>query len=239
MAVTIICRIKNNPMNSLSPNDDGRRTSPRKSACRMPHYLSRESNKEKVGKGVKKPGRGVNEWAVAEESEMSLSSDSVRSIQPRKKSRGTTVKEKGGKGVKKLGGGVNKCAVAEESELSSSSGSVSSIQPRKKSRGTTVGQMSGGTRTVRVSREVKVAKEKKSKMGASALKGKKTQEYRSDYFSSSSDDSSDDSTQKATKGNHSIKDLLEKIEEKDKVIRLLNLKLSHAKVTSRMNKTKV
>jgi len=239
MAVTIICRIKNNPMNSLSPNDDGRRTSPRKSACRMPHYLSRESNKEKVGKGVKKPGRGVNEWAVAEESEMSLSSDSVRSIQPRKKSRGTTVKEKGGKGVKKLGGGVNKCAVAEESELSSSSGNVSSIQPRKKSRGTTVGQMSGGTRRVRVSREVKVVKEKKSKFGASALKGKKTEEYRSDDFSSSSDDSSDDSTQKATKGNHSIKDLLEKIEEKDKVIRLLNLKLSHAKVTSRMNKTKV
>ena len=118
---------KKNPLKSGSPNDDARRTSPRKSAGRMPHYLARESNEEK-----------------------------------------------GGKGVKKSGGGVNKRAVAEESELSSSSGSVSSIQPRKKSRGTTVGQMSGGTRTVRVSREVKVAKEKKSKMGASALKGKKT-----------------------------------------------------------------
>ena len=38
---------------------------------------------------------------------------------------------------------------------------------------------------------------------------------------------------------HSIKDLLEKIEEKDKMIRSLNLKLSNAKVTSGMNKTKV
>ena len=35
-----------------------------------------------------------------------------------------------------------------------------------------------------------------------------------------------------TKGNHSIKDLLEKIEEKDKMIGSLNLKLSNAKVTS-------
>jgi hypothetical protein len=99
--------------------------------------------------------------------------------------------------------------------------------------------MSGGTRAVRVSREVKVAKEKKAKIRASAVKGKKTPEYRSDDFSSLSDDSSDDSTQKATKGNHSIKDLLEKIEEKDKMIGSLNLKLSNAKVTSRMNKTKV
>jgi len=32
MAATIICPIKKNPMNSLSPKDDGRRTSPRKSA---------------------------------------------------------------------------------------------------------------------------------------------------------------------------------------------------------------
>ena len=99
--------------------------------------------------------------------------------------------------------------------------------------------MSGVKRTVRDSRAVKVAKGKKSKIGASAVKGKKTPEYRSDDFSSSSDDSSDDSTQKATKGNHSIKDLLEKIEEKDKMIRSLNLKLSNAKVISRMNKTKV
>jgi hypothetical protein len=167
---------------------DARRTSPRKSAGRMPHYLARESNEEM-----------------------------------------------GWKGLKKSGGGVNKRAGAEESELSSSSDSVPSIQPRKKSRGTTVGQMSGGTRTVRVSRAVKVAKGKKSSTGASAVKGKKTPEYRSDDFSSSSNDL----TQKATKGNHSIKDLLEKIEEKDKMIRSLNLKLSNAKVTSRMNKTKV
>ena len=124
MAVTIICRIKNNPMNSESPNNDARRTSPRKSAGRMPNYLARESNKEK-----------------------------------------------GGKGVKKSGGGVNKRAVAEESELSSSSDSAGSIQPRKKSRGTTVGRMSGGTRTVRVSRAEKVAKGKKSKKRCKCCEG--------------------------------------------------------------------
>ena len=139
MTVTIICPIKKNPMKSGSPNDDARSSSPRKSAGRMPHYLARESNEEKVGKGVKKSGGGVSKRAVAEESELSSSSDSVRSIQPRKKSRGTTVKEKGGKGVKKSGGGVNKRAVAEESELSSLSDSVGSIQPRKKLRGTKVG----------------------------------------------------------------------------------------------------
>jgi len=144
------------------------------------------------------------------------------------------------KGAKKSGGGLNKWAAVKESESSSSSGdddsdSVASVQPRKKSRGTTVGQMSGGTRSVGVSRGAKVAKGKKSSTGASAVKGKKRPDYRSDDFSSLSDDS----TQKATKGKHSIKDLLKKIEEKDKMIRLLDLKLSNAKVTSRMNKTKV
>ena len=84
-------------MNSLSPNNDARRTSPRKSAGRRPHYLAREANEEKGGKGVKKSGSGVNKWAVAEESELSSSSDSVGSIQPRKKSRRTTAEEKGGK----------------------------------------------------------------------------------------------------------------------------------------------
>jgi hypothetical protein len=68
------------PMSSLSPNDDARRTSPRKSAGRMPHYLARESNEEKGGKGVKKSGGGVNKRAVAEESELSSPSDSVGSI---------------------------------------------------------------------------------------------------------------------------------------------------------------
>jgi len=41
------------------------------------------------------------------------------------------------------------------------------------------------------------------------------------------------------KGKHSIKDLLKMIEEKDKIIRPLDLKLSQQRVTSRMNKTKV
>ena len=49
--------------------------------------------------------------------------------------------------------------------------------------------------------------------------GCQLQDYKSDDFSSSSDDS----TQKATKGKHSIKDLLKKIEEKDTMIRSLNL----------------
>jgi hypothetical protein len=149
--------------------------------------------------------------------------------------------QKGVKGAKKSGGGVNNRAAAKESELSSlsddDSNSVASVQPRKKSRGSTVGQMSGGTTTtsVRVSRGANVAKRKKSSTGASAAKGKTSPDYRSDDFSSSSDDS----TQKETKKKHSIKDLLNKIEEKDKMIRSLDLKLSKAKVTTRMNKTKV
>jgi hypothetical protein len=40
-------------------------------------------------------------------------------------------------------------------------------------------------------------------------------------------------------GEHSIKILLEKIKEKDKIIRSLELELSKSKVTTRMNKTKV
>ena len=87
----------------------------------------------------------------------------------------------------------------------------------------------------RHTRGAKVVKEMKSSTRASPAKGKKTPDYRSDEFSFSSDDS----TQKAMKGKHSIKDLLEKMKEKDNIIRLLDLKLSNAKVTSRMNKAKV
>ena len=184
-------------MSSLSPNDDARRTSPRKSAGQMPsHYLARETNERKGVKGAKKLGVGLKKrTAAAKQSESSSSNDD-------------------------------------------DGDSDKSVQPRKKSRGTTVGQMSGGTRSLRVSRGAKVAKGKKSSTGASAAKGKKTPEYRSDDFSSSGDDS--DSTHKSTTGKHSVKDLLEKIKEKDEIIRSLNLKLlSNSKVTSRMNKTKV
>jgi hypothetical protein len=97
--------------------------------------------------------------------------------------------------------------------------------------------MRGEKRSHGVSRGAKVAKGKKSSTNASAVKGKKTPEYRSDDFSSSGDDS--DSTHKSRTGKHSVKDLLEKIKEKDEMIRSLNLKLSNSKVTSRMNKTKV
>jgi len=80
-------------MSSLSPNDDARRTRPRKSAGQMPHYLAWESNEQKGVKRAKKSGVGLNKWAVAEESESLASSnddsDSIVSVQPRKKSRGT------------------------------------------------------------------------------------------------------------------------------------------------------
>ena len=78
----------------------------------------------------------------------------------------------------------------------------------------------------------KVAKVTKPRTGA---KGKKTLDYESDDFSLSSDDS----TPKATMGKPSVKELLKKIEEKDKMIRSLESELSKSKVTSRMNKTKV
>ena len=51
MSVTIQHIKKKKSMSSLSPNKDARRTSPRKSAGRMPHYLARETNKQKGGRG--------------------------------------------------------------------------------------------------------------------------------------------------------------------------------------------
>ena len=62
-------------MSSLSPNDDARRTSPRKSARQMPHYFVRESNKQKGVEVAKKSGVGLNKRAAAEESESSSSSN--------------------------------------------------------------------------------------------------------------------------------------------------------------------
>ena len=70
---------------------------------------------------------------------------------------------------------------------------------------------SGGTKSIEVSRWSKVAKVRKTGTGRVAAKGKKTLDYGSDDFSSSSDDS----TTKATMGKHSVKELLEKIEEKN------------------------
>ena len=61
----------------------------------MPHYLARDSNEQKGVKGAKKLGGSVHKWAAAKESEPSSLSDddsnSVVSVQPRKKSKGTTV----------------------------------------------------------------------------------------------------------------------------------------------------
>ena len=68
-----------------------------------------------------------------------------------------------------------------------------------------------------------MAKVRKSGTGRVAAKGKKTLDYFSDNFM----------------GKHSIEKLLKKIEEKDKMIRSLELELSKSKVTARMNKTKV
>jgi hypothetical protein len=177
-------------MSSLSPTKDARKTSPRKSAGQMPHYLARES-----------------------------------------------IKQKGGVGEKKSGGGMKKRA-AKESDSSSdddSDSDTSSAKPRKKTRVATGGRKSGGTKSIGVSRGPKAKKVRKSGKGRVSAKGKKTLDYGSDDFSSSSDDS----TTKATMGGASIKILLKKIEEKDKIIRSLELELSKSKVTARMTKTKV
>ena len=99
----------------------------------------------------------------------------------------------------------------------------------------TGGQKSGRTKSIGVSRWSKVAKVRKSGTHGVAAKGKKTLDYGSDDFSSSSNDL----TPNATIGKHSIEKLLNKIEEKDKMIRLLELELSTSKVPARMNKTKV
>ena len=81
----------------------------------------------------------------------------------------------------------------------------------------TFGQKNGGTKSIRVSSLSKATKVRKSGMGGVAAKGKKTLNYGSDDFSSSSDDS----TPKATMEEHSIKILLKKIKEKDTIIRSL------------------
>ena len=138
--------------------------------------------------------------------------------------------------MKKSEGGVKKWAAKEtDSSSDNDSDSNTSVKARKKSRGATAGQKSGGTKSIGVSRGSNVAKVTKSRTGVGAAKGKKALDYGSEHFSSSSDDS----TPKATMGKHSIRGLLKKIEEKDKIIRLLELVLSKSKVTSRMNKTKV
>jgi len=94
---------------------------------------------------------------------------------------------------------------------------------RKTNMSSLIGQKVGGA---------KVAKVTKPRTGAN---GKKTLDYESDNFSSSSNDS----TPKATMEKHYVKEFLKKIEEKDIMIRSLELELSKSTVTSRMNKTKV
>jgi hypothetical protein len=79
-------------MSSLSPNDNARRTSPRKSAGQMPHYLARETIKQKGGGGEKKSGGGVKK-RVAKISDSSSDDDSdsdTSGAKPRKKTRVAT-----------------------------------------------------------------------------------------------------------------------------------------------------
>ncbi len=61
----------------------------------MPHYLARESNKQKGVKRAKKLGVDLNKRAAVDKSESLASSnddsDSITSVQPRKKLRGTTI----------------------------------------------------------------------------------------------------------------------------------------------------
>jgi hypothetical protein len=92
MSVTI-CSIKKHSMSSNSPSDDARRTSSRKPAGQMPpHYLARETNERKGGVGAKKLGVGLKKRTAAMKQSESPplyddDSDSVTSVQPRKKSR--------------------------------------------------------------------------------------------------------------------------------------------------------
>jgi hypothetical protein len=127
------------------------------------------------------------------------------------------------------------------SSLSSSDDdSYTSVKvPMKKSRGKKSRPTSGRGESNKVSRVAKGVKVNKVKAGA---KGKNTLNDDSDDFSSS-----DASTPKATiiksrsasVGEHSVKELLKKIKEKDKKIRSLELELSKSNLTSKMNKRKV
>ena len=136
-----------------------------------------------------------------------------------------------------MGAGVKKQIKESGSLLDDDSNT--SLKPRKKSRVATRGPKSRGAKSTGVSRGAKGAKVMTPRMGA---KGKLPLDYDSDNLLWSND-----STPKATiiknrsdsAGKHSIKELLKKIEEKDKEIRLMELELSKSKVTSRMNKTKV
>ncbi len=58
MTVKIQCIKRTDNMSSLSPNEDARMKSPRKSVGQMLHYLARDYIKHKRGKGGKKLGGG-------------------------------------------------------------------------------------------------------------------------------------------------------------------------------------
>ena len=124
----------------------------------------------------------------------------------------------------------------------------------RKTRVATGGRKSDVTKSIGVSLILKAKTVRKSGAGRFSEKGKKTLNYGSDDFSSSSNDT--DTTPKATMGGPSIKKLLKKIEEKDKIISTLELELkkieekdkiimslklelSTSKVTTRMTKAKV
>ncbi len=68
LSVIIQCIKRTENMSSLSPNNDKKRKSPRKSAGQMPHYLAREYNEHKGGKGGKKSGGGGKKRAKEIES---------------------------------------------------------------------------------------------------------------------------------------------------------------------------
>ncbi len=98
---------------------------------------------------------------------------------------------------------------AKESDSSSdddSDSDKSGAKPRKKTSVATGGRKSGGTKSIGVSQRLKAKKVRKSRTGRDSAKGKKTLDYGSDDFSSSSDDL----TPKAKMGGPSIKILLKK-----------------------------
>ena len=135
-------------MSLLSPNDDGKRSSPRQTAGKKLAYYGREENKHRGRGQGKKLEIGVNKRSKKSNFGYSSGEDSNSDGKLRKKPRGTTgVGKTGvrGKSIqgKKSGVGVNNCTKeSSDSDSSSDEDSKSDGNSKEKPRGTT-----GGGRT--------------------------------------------------------------------------------------------
>jgi hypothetical protein len=130
---------RTNNMSSRSAMEDGPRKSPRKTAGNKPHYLAKEYNKDKGGKGGKKMGGGRKKRA--KECNSSSEDDSDGGVSQTKKSRGSEggQKSRGGKSIgvstvvdrarvtkPKTGGAKGKMTLQYDSEDFSSGDSIDS-----------------------------------------------------------------------------------------------------------------